>query len=221
MARFLIAVMHITLPHHPAMYKNEVKDVLKANNSILHFYIHCQYPRHTAHTVAKMENALKRFHTAKAVFLRFRADRSNKTSARTLRKELVAERDEELNLARNAAEKKKLFEDWNLYINSTFRLHLEQNAGFNFPKMHPVNHFPEQVTCFGSLVQFSTDIGESLHRLIKKAYRKSNRTGDIDKQVIDNWARKSAFDMRQLNIVFHETHNAALSSDGRSPQMEE
>ncbi|RPA70789.1 hypothetical protein BJ508DRAFT_201027, partial [Ascobolus immersus RN42] len=52
---------------------------------------------------------------------------------------------------------------------------MEIGGHFNFIKIHLMSHFSDTVRQFGSLEQFSTEIGETLHKLPKEAYRRSNK----------------------------------------------
>ncbi|KZV79263.1 hypothetical protein EXIGLDRAFT_613632, partial [Exidia glandulosa HHB12029] len=49
-------------------------------------------------------------------------------------------------------------------------------AGFNFPKMHSMQHYNPSIKLFGILPTLSTDIGERLHIVqVKDAYNASNK----------------------------------------------
>ncbi|KAF8430916.1 hypothetical protein BGX38DRAFT_1073829, partial [Terfezia claveryi] len=46
---------------------------------------------------------------------------------------------------------------------------------YNFPKIHLISHYAEQIPKFGALDQYSTDISEAMHKGFKDAYRRSNK----------------------------------------------
>ena len=48
---------------------------------------------------------------------------------------------------------------------------LEEGAHWNFPKMHMLAHFADQIPRYGQLVQYSMEIGEAYHKPLKDAYR--------------------------------------------------
>jgi hypothetical protein len=77
---------------------------------------------------------------------------------------------------------------------------LSEGAHFNFPKMHLISHFPDQISKFGSLPQFSTEICEASHKPLKTAYRRSNHKNALP-QIIDTYTRTHNFGMREQNII--------------------
>ncbi|KAF8445152.1 hypothetical protein BDZ91DRAFT_642868, partial [Kalaharituber pfeilii] len=52
---------------------------------------------------------------------------------------------------------------------------LEEKSHFNFPKIHLISHFSDQISNYGSLSQYSTEICESMHKELKDAYHRSNK----------------------------------------------
>ncbi|KAF8430746.1 hypothetical protein BGX38DRAFT_1104328, partial [Terfezia claveryi] len=46
---------------------------------------------------------------------------------------------------------------------------------FNYPKLHLLTHYSQQVIQFGSLPQYSMEITEAFHKPLKEAYKWSNR----------------------------------------------
>ena len=116
------------------------------------FILIAQYKVHTPGTIQSMSDYLADFHNHKEVFLRFRASKAVKSSVRE------ASRDLRLN-DEMQIEKEELVHDL-----------LTEGAHFNFPKMHLISHFAEQIPKYGSLPQFSTEICESSHKPLKDAY---------------------------------------------------
>ena len=76
---------------------------------------------------------------------------------------------------------------------------LREGAHFNFPKIHLISHYAEQITRFGALGQYSTDISEAMHKGLKDAYRRSNKINSID-QIITTYTRDHTFSMKDLSI---------------------
>ncbi|KAF8432512.1 hypothetical protein BGX38DRAFT_1102926, partial [Terfezia claveryi] len=72
-------------------------------------------------------------------------------------------------------------------------------ATFNYPKLHLLTHYIQQVIQFGSLPQYSTEITEALHKPLKEAHKGSNRV-DTTVQILDTYARDHAFKMLELNL---------------------
>ncbi|KAF8432900.1 hypothetical protein BGX38DRAFT_1075676, partial [Terfezia claveryi] len=53
---------------------------------------------------------------------------------------------------------------------------------FNYPKLHLLMHYSQQVIQFGSLPQYSIEITEALYKLLKEAYKWLNRV-DVTVQI--------------------------------------
>ncbi|KAF8468210.1 hypothetical protein BDZ91DRAFT_635239, partial [Kalaharituber pfeilii] len=74
------------------------------------------------------------------------------------------------------------------------------NSSFNFPKLHLLSHYTEQVFRFGSLPQCSTEISEAMHKPLKDAYRRSNKV-DATEQILDIYTRTHSMAMLEKNLV--------------------
>ncbi|KAF8436740.1 hypothetical protein BDZ91DRAFT_756790 [Kalaharituber pfeilii] len=76
---------------------------------------------------------------------------------------------------------------------------LGEEAGFNFPKIHMLSHYTDQIPRYGSLPQYSTEIYETYHKLMKDAYNRSNRV-DHYSQIVQIYTRDHGFAMRDKNL---------------------
>jgi len=76
---------------------------------------------------------------------------------------------------------------------------LREAAHYNFPKMHLISHYAEQIPKFGALKQYSTDISKCMHKGFKEAYRRSNKVNTTS-QMITNYTRDHTFIMKDLTI---------------------
>lgn len=216
MARFLMGVLYVTLRRQPDSSRRSMQDCLKATRGLLHFHFYSTYPTHDESTIADMEASLAVFHAHKDVFRRFRATKKAKADAGARKSELIKQRDLALMAAsdKTTAQRQQLKAEWDEYIDAVYRELLEEDGDFGFPKLHLLSHFSSFIRRFGSLPQHSTEAGESAHRrMIKLAYKSSNRVGDVDKQLIDYWARKDAFVMRKLNNAAKEGKLVAENSN--------
>src|SRR5690606_2491068 len=99
--------------------------------------------------------------------------------------------------------------------------YLDHGAYWKLPKLHLLSHFRETIVRFGYLQQFSSEIGETLHRGVKEAFRYSNKNNQIP-QILQFHTRKFAVRMRELNLEqlerdtkFQEKIQDALSLYGR------
>ena len=77
---------------------------------------------------------------------------------------------------------------------------LTEGAHYNFRKMHLISYFPDIISQFGSLGQYSTDICKASYKAFKHAYHRSNYI-NILTQLIDMYTRTHSFAMRELNIA--------------------
>jgi hypothetical protein len=163
------------------------------------FYLMTQYDSHTDKTVSYMQKYLREFHETKGVFLRYRAGKGAKRAAAEAHKVLLKEQTETSVKGLTASEKAKVrqedgLEHWNLVDEI-----LREAAHYNFPKMHLISHYAEQIPKFGALKQYSTDISECMHKGFKEAYRRSNKV-NATSQIITNYTRDHTFIMKDLTI---------------------
>lgn len=204
MTRFLVGVTRNALRNPNPAQKAHFESALECTRSLVEFYMYCQYDSHDDDTLNLMEDALRRFHNTKGVFLQFRAGKRLAVEAKEKRAELCKERDAELraNFSKTTAHKQRIRETWKTIIEAEMAEYIEEGSDFNFPKIHLMQHFCNQIQRFGSLKQWSTEIGESSHkRQIKDGFNASNKTGDYYTQVINFYLRCDAFTMRKANLT--------------------
>ncbi|KAF8437827.1 hypothetical protein BGX38DRAFT_1098346, partial [Terfezia claveryi] len=77
---------------------------------------------------------------------------------------------------------------------------LKDGAHYNFPKIHLISHYAEQIPKFGALGQYSTDISEAMHKGFKDAYCRSNKV-DATPQIITTYTRDHTFAMKDFTIA--------------------
>ncbi|KAF8458604.1 hypothetical protein BGX38DRAFT_1082355, partial [Terfezia claveryi] len=70
---------------------------------------------------------------------------------------------------------------------------------YNFPKMHLISHFADQIGKYGSLPQYSTEICKVSHKPLKDAYRRTNHINAVP-QIIHAYTRAHSFAMCKRNI---------------------
>jgi hypothetical protein len=202
MSRFLVSVLSNALrcPEHHE--RADFNDAIECTRALLDFYMYCRYPSHDDDTLNLMDDALRRFHNHKPVFLKYRASKRTTAESRALRKELIEERDHELanHQSESASARDRRAKRWNDYIQSEVAQLLEGGSDFNLPKLHLLTHFRKSIERFGSLPQWSTEIGETAHKAqIKSGYRASNRTGNFYLQILNYYLRVDAFAVRHMN----------------------
>lgn len=212
MTRFLVGVVRNALRDPAPTQRDVFERAVECTRSLIEFYFYAQYDSHDEETLDLMENALRCFHDSKSVFKQFRASKKLTAEANKRRQELCAERDAELeaNRSKSAAFRQRIQETWRTIIESEMAEYIEDGSDFNFPKIHLMQHFCQQIQRFGCLKQWSTEIGESSHkRQIKDGFNASNKTGDYYGQMINFYLRCDAFSVRKVN---REARNRKLAA---------
>ena len=163
------------------------------------FIILAQYKIHTSESIKNMRDYLADFHKYKEVFLRFRATKAAKNVAREASRDLRSEQRLTASDEGNPGKRRKLEQEFRVETEEMVNDMLTEGAHFNFPKMHLISHFTDQISRYGSLPQFSTEICEASHKPLKDAYRRSNHI-DAMPQIINTYTRGHSFAMREKNI---------------------
>jgi Plavaka transposase len=220
MSRFLIGVLRNALRTPSASQRGVFNQAIECSRALVEFYFYSQYESHDEQTLALMSAALRDFHHSKNVFRQFRAGKKITQEGKARRKDLNAERDEELKSTKfkTAAHRERQRKAWNDFIHVEMVEHRDEGGDFNFPKIHQMLHFREQIQRYGCLKQWSTETGESSHRTqIKVPYNKSNRSGDIYSQILEHYLRGDAFAVRKLNRNAASTLKSATSCEPTIP----
>jgi len=154
--------------------------------------------------MSSMEDALHRFHIFKDVFLVGRAGKKAKTKANDLRTELVKKRkvDEETNAETwTPSKKRREMNAWQDYISHEIDISKELEADFNFPKIHLMSLWAEQIHRYGALQQHSAERHEEAHQTnLKERWNASNHNLNYLPQVITFQRHILCFEMRELNL---------------------
>lgn len=203
MTRYLYATLAATLSEPPpkATEKEHFHDVLQATQALIEIVLYMEYDTHDEETLRLLRAAIRRFFAQKEAFLAYRAGKAARSTARAHHSHLVKERDAEIELARKdnktPAEINEIRAFWAETIRIETQEAVEADSHFNFPKIHLLLHVVNSIEMFGSLGQFDSNISETAHKELKDGYRRSNRTGDWQIQVLNRWARSEAFDLRR------------------------
>jgi len=110
--------------------------------------MYARYKSHNDATLSYMEDALRRFHTFKDVLLLGRAGKKGKAKANALRTELVKKRKVEEETNSDSWMPSKMWREmnaWRDYIRHEIDISKELDADFNFPKIHLMSHWAEQI----------------------------------------------------------------------------
>ena len=110
--------------------------------------MYAQYKSHDDATLSYMEDALCCSDTFKDVFLLGGAGKKAKAKANALRTELVKKQkvDEETNAETwTPTKKRREMNAWRDYISHEIDVSKEFDADFDFPKIHMMSHWVEQI----------------------------------------------------------------------------
>jgi len=191
---------------------------LKCVGALVYFFLITQYRSHTPDTLAHMERYLLTFHQTKDIFLEFRTLKS--TGAVVNRQDWELRRLMTNQIAQEAhhisAAQRRRQADQNCLQRGNRRADLIQpEKHFNFIKMHYLSHFVSHVRRFGSILMYSTEMGELAHReQIKEGYRRSNKN-NAARQILWYYGRKHALGMRLQTIeALSKAENAFVMGNG-------
>ncbi|KAF8416671.1 hypothetical protein EV426DRAFT_711866 [Tirmania nivea] len=180
----------------------DVKIAIRAVRALSDFCLIAQYRSHTAETIQYMTKYLQEFHKYRQVFGEFRASKADQNKAKGASKDLALTQACQATISSYfpTTTTQKANE---ASANRLEREHLVTDmlgqSTFNYPKLHLLTHYAEQIIQFGTLLQYSTEITESLYKPLKDAYKRSNKV-DATIQILDTHIRDHAFKMLELNL---------------------
>lgn len=206
MSRYLLAVFTVSLRKPKPSQRLPFGKAIHCTRSLLDFIMCSKLPIHNTASLCQMDEFLQEFHKKKEVFLEFRAGKRTTEESRSLRSQRVQARQEKIS---GFTKTRKVLElqKYNDRTEVLVREALCNGSHFNFPKLHMLKHFREQIELFGCLEMWSTELGELLHRsLVKDPYQRSNKCGDYTLQILNETLKDDAFIMRQMNIDHAQRH---------------
>ena len=92
---------------------------------------------------------------------------------------------------------------------------IQRENHFNFIKMHYLSHFASHVRCVGSILIYSTEMGQLAYKeQIKEGYRRSDKN-HAARQILSYYCRKHALGMRLQTIeALSKAENALIIGNG-------
>jgi hypothetical protein len=148
MSRYQFRVVTQSLRGGSPAQHPKFNHAIVCTRALLDFYLYARCKSHNDAILSYMEGALCRFHTLKDVFLLGQAGRKAKAKANALRTELVKKQqvDEETNAETwTPSKKQREINPWRDYISHKIDVSKEIDADFNFPKIHLMSHWVEQI----------------------------------------------------------------------------
>ena len=89
--RYLVGVTRNALQNPAPAEKAPFESAVECTCALVEFYMYCQYESHNEDTLNLMENALRRFHNTKGIFLQFRIGKRLAAEVKDKRAELCME----------------------------------------------------------------------------------------------------------------------------------
>ena len=167
------------------------------------FILMAQYRVHTHSTIESMKDYLWDFHAYEDVFLRFWASKAVKAAAKEAYRDLRKEHSQLLMSdklqGKTSSKDRKLTQELRLETETLVHDFLTTGVNYNFPKMHLISYFTDQISKYGSLPQYSLESCEASHKPFKDAYRRNNHLNVIP-QIIRTYTRVHGFSMREKNL---------------------
>jgi len=151
-----------------------------------------------------MEDTLRRFHTFQDVVLLGRASQKAKAKADALRMELMKKPkvDKETTADSWTPSKKRCeMNAWRDYISHEGDISKKLDADFNFPKIHLMSHWAEQIRHYEALQLYSAERHEQPHKTnLKDGWKATNHNLNYLPQVITFQRSILCFEIRELNL---------------------
>jgi len=173
----------------------DFKSALKCISALVDFSLMAQYHSNRPDTLSFMESYLQTFYQAKDIFLEFCTSKATRAKANRLDWEL-----RELNAGHRAKEvhhrrvaNSRRLSDQECVARSNQRADLIRRKNqFNFIKIHYLTHFASHLRRFGSILMYSTEIGELADKgLTKASYRRSNKN-EAARQILSHYGPHQA-----------------------------
>jgi len=100
------------------------------------------------------------------------------------------------------SKKRREINAWRDYISHEIDISKELDADFNFPKIHLMSHWAEQIRRSGALQQYSAERHQQAHKMnLKDGWNASNHNLNYLPQVITFQRRILCFEIRELNLL--------------------
>jgi hypothetical protein len=108
------------------------------------------------------------------------------------------------------SKKRREMNTWRDYISPKIDISKESDADFNFPKIHLMSHWAEQIRRYEALQQYSAERHEQAHKMnLKDGWNASNHNLNYLPQVNTFQHRILYFEIREL-MKEHVCQRAAL-----------
>jgi len=204
MSRYLLGVVMQSLRGGSPAQRHIFYHAIRCTQALSKFNMYTRYKSHEDATLSYMEDALRRFHTFKDVFLLGQSCKEAKAKANALRMELVMKGkvDVETNAETSMPSKKRHeINAWQDYISHEIEVSNELDVDFNFPNIHQISHWVQQIHHYGALQQYSAERHAQEHKTnLKDGWNTSNHNLNYLPQGITFQCHILCFEIRELTL---------------------
>jgi len=162
-----------------------------------------QYRSQTPDTLSYVESYLQTCHWTKDIFLEFRTSKTICAQANCQNqelRELMTNRHAKEVLHKTVANRRCLADQERVKWSDRWADLIQCENHINCIKMHYVTYFAPHVPRFGSILMYSTEIGELVQKdQIKDGYRRSNKN-DAAQQILSHYRPQHALGIRLQTI---------------------
>ena len=204
MSQYLLGVVTQLLRGRSPAQRPIFNPAIECTQGMLELYMYARYKSHDDATLRFTEDGLHRFHTLNDNFLLGRAGKQGNAKHNAQKTELLKKRkvDEETNAETwMLSKKRREMKAWRDYISHEIDISKELDADFNFPKIHLMSHWAEQICQYRALQQYSAERHEQAHKPnLKESWNASNHNLNYLPQAITFQCRILCFEIRELDL---------------------
>ena len=193
LGRCISALLASALRNPDSSQYQDFQSALKCVSAVVDFTLMAQYRCHSQDTLSYMESYVQTFHRTKLIFLKFRTSKATCAQAtgqdRELRELMADQRAKEVRHS-TIANRRRLADQERVERSDRRADLIWRENHFNFSKMHYLTHLASHLRSFGSILMYSTQIGELVHKnQIKDGYRRSNKN-EAARQILSHYGRQ-------------------------------
>ncbi|KAG0644303.1 hypothetical protein HOY80DRAFT_1075254 [Tuber brumale] len=157
-----------------------------------------------------LERYLKAFHDHKDVFDEYRKDKSPARKVWEVTAWIRSTNHEVLKQHRlsglTVTERRRIADKQRQELEGVEADIYDEDVDFNIVKIHLLSHFVDHIRRFGNIQMYSTESGETSHKImIKEGYRRSNKN-DTSYQILGTYARLDSFKIHEMNVIANNIH---------------
>ena len=86
---------------------------------------------------------------------------------------------------------------------------LVEDSHFNFHKIYLIMYWADQISRYGSLLQYSMEVYETSHKVLKDTNHQSNHVDSIP-QIIQRYTRSHSFAVKELDMATWAIEDLAI-----------